>query len=193
MATNPKHRGGGSVTASPERPQRPATLEAHVDDWPVLWGECERWARRWRVPPSWSATDWLDELRSVGHSAAWFALGRFDPERGVTVRDFLRGRILAALLQHYRQEWVYAVRFKNEGEPYNEGTTSARMSETQRQQVRDLLEHLTDSDRALLEHLFWDQASEREIAARLGVSQQAVSKRKLRLFRALRLRFDENL
>ena len=43
------------------------------------------------------------------------------------------------------------------------------------------LSHLPDDDRELLEHLFWDGQTESEIASGLGITQQAVNKRKHKL------------
>jgi DNA-directed RNA polymerase specialized sigma24 family protein len=49
---------------------------------------------------------------------------------------------------------------------------------------------LPDSDRQLIERLFWQGFTETEIAGGLGISQQAVSKRKRRILTALRRILD---
>jgi RNA polymerase sigma factor (sigma-70 family) len=53
-------------------------------------------------------------------------------------------------------------------------------------EVRELAAHLDPDDRRLVTILFWEGQSESEAAESLGVSQQAVSKRKLRIILQLR-------
>ena len=40
---------------------------------------------------------------------------------------------------------------------------------------------LSEADRRLIEHLFWEGWTEAKVAGRLGISQQAVSKRKRKI------------
>ena len=49
-----------------------------------------------------------------------------------------------------------------------------------------LINDLPEPDRNLIECLFWEDRTEREIAGRLGITQQAVSKRKHRILDELR-------
>ena len=53
----------------------------HGLDWKRVWGGCLRRIRAWRLPPHWSPGDWADEVFAQGISAAWQALGDFDPAR----------------------------------------------------------------------------------------------------------------
>ncbi len=55
--------------------------------------------------------------------------------------------------------------------------------------LRRNLGRLVDDDRLLLVRLYWEGCSEAEIAELLGISQQAVSKRKLKILSVLRGRF----
>src|SRR5579871_2071177 len=72
-------------------------------------GCCLKRLNSWRIPPNWSASDWLKEIKAIGTAAAWQAEGEFDPSRGVPVAAFLYQRILARVFTRYRQEWAYAL------------------------------------------------------------------------------------
>jgi DNA-directed RNA polymerase specialized sigma subunit len=48
------------------------------------------------------------------------------------------------------------------------------------------LTRLPAADRRLLERLFWEECTETEIASGLGITQQAVSKRKRKILTELR-------
>ena len=52
------------------------------------------------------------------------------------------------------------------------------------------LSALGDDDRLLLQHLFWDGRTESEVASGLGISQQAVNKRKRKILSELRRSFE---
>ena len=51
------------------------------------------------------------------------------------------------------------------------------------------MSRLVNDDRRLLERLFWEGSTEVEVAGSMGISQQAVSKRKLKILAELRRRF----
>ena len=51
------------------------------------------------------------------------------------------------------------------------------------------MSRLVDDDRRLLERLYWEGSTEVEVAGSMGISQQAVSKRKLKILAELRRRF----
>jgi DNA-directed RNA polymerase specialized sigma subunit len=55
------------------------------------------------------------------------------------------------------------------------------------------MSRLVDDDRRLLERLFWEGSTEAEVAGMMGISQQAVSKRKLKILSELRRRFGGRL
>ena len=52
--------------------------------------------------------------------------------------------------------------------------------------LREALQTLTEEERRLVEYVYYDGLTERETAAILGVSHQAVSKQKLRIIAKLR-------
>ena len=155
--------------------------------WGTIWSQCSRRFRVWRAPPRWSDREWRDEARAQGLASACQALRDFDPSRGVPLELFVRRRVLAGVLTLYRREWSHAKHYRvadDRFEPIpNEPPSSAAIAfET----LREPLAELTDRDRSLIEHLFWDGRTESEIAATLGISQQAVSKRKRAVLAALR-------
>ncbi len=64
--------------------------------------------------------------------------------------------------------------------------------EQEEEQLKQSLTSLPEADRHLLEHLFWEGRTETEIADGLGISQQAVSKRKRKILTALRRSFKHS-
>jgi RNA polymerase sigma factor (sigma-70 family) len=149
-----------------------------------------RSACRWRVPPRWSVGDWREELRAEGALAAWEAARDFDPGRGVRFKPFVERRVLAHLLHRYRKEWAYAHHLAREstdsGAPGQ--AAAGRPPELEAIEVRELAACLDPDDRLLVTILFWEGKSESQAAESLGVSQQAVSKRKVRILLELRRR-----
>jgi len=147
-----------------------------------------RRACRWRVPPRWSVGDWHEELRAEGALAAWEAARDFDPGWGVPFKPFVERRVLSRLLHRYRKEWAYAHHLARESkDPEGLGQAgSSRPPDLDAVEVRELAACLVPDDRGLLTSLFWEGQSEAEAAESLGVSQQAVSKRKLRIILELR-------
>jgi RNA polymerase sigma factor (sigma-70 family) len=140
------------------------------------------------VPPRWSVGDWHEELRAEGALAAWEAARNFDPGRGVPFKPFVERRVLSRLLHRYRKEWAYAHHLAREStNPEALGQAGANRSpELEAVEVRELAARLDPNDRRLVTVLFWEGQSESEAAESLGVSQQAVSKRKLRIILELR-------
>jgi RNA polymerase sigma factor (sigma-70 family) len=147
-----------------------------------------RRACRWRVPPRWSVGDWREELRAEGALAAWEAGRDFDTGRGGPFKPFVERRVLSHLLHHYRREWAYAHHLaRNPADSEAPGQAGAnRPPELEAVDVRELAARLDPDDRRLVTILFWEGQSESEAARSLGVSQQAVSKRKLRIILELR-------
>jgi len=155
---------------------------------PVLESVFKR-IRGWRVPPRWSARDWSEEVKALSIAAAWHALGDFDPTYGVPLAVFLRERILASALTRYRQEWRYSVRCGEEFQ--NEGMSRSPFRHLPaRESFVDAVARLAATDRWLIEQIFWHGKSEAEVSKHLGISQQAVSKRKKSALRALRRNFE---
>ena len=161
---------------------------SNISSWNEIWAECRQHIRAWRVPPRWSAGDWMEELQAQGAAAAWQALGDYDATRGVPLWAHVRQRVLASVLTRSRQEWSYALRSASEisadgsrgaieeGEYPNAMTFEA---------LHQGLAKLAEQDRWLIERLFWDGQTEAEVAEKMGISQAAVSKRKCAILRKL--------
>jgi RNA polymerase sigma factor (sigma-70 family) len=143
--------------------------------------------RRWKCPPNWSPSDWMQEMHAVCAAAAVEAQRAYEPSRGVPLHCFLRSRTLAAALTRYRQEWSFAVRCidcDSGPEALPEcSSTDPRPSET----ILCALSQLPDSDQKLIRRLYWEGTTEREIARECGVTQQAISKRKTAALHTLRI------
>ena len=160
-------------------------------DWPRLWEACRRRTRSWPIPPRWTASDWREELDAESLAAACRAFCSYDPSRGTAIGSFVYHQILGAALTRYRQEWNYALRCSPS--PLSQDII---LQVDQQVIIAEESEHLArsmsrlvDADRRLLERLYWDGCSEAEVAGTLGISQQAVSKRKRRILLELRRRF----
>jgi RNA polymerase sigma factor (sigma-70 family) len=190
------------VTGAPVRSRRRASgalsdsmngwLQHRMKDWPRVWSACTARTHGWRVPPRWSLSDWFEEIDAESIAAACHAIRIFDPHRGPTLSTFVYHQILASALSRYRQEWTYALRYgiASMEEPGVAGGGEERFSvEQEEEQLKRSLISLPDADRHLIEHLFWEGRTETEIADGLGISQQAVSKRKRKILSALRREF----
>ncbi len=169
-------------------------LQHRLPNWPKIWEICTRRTHSWRVPPRWALRDWWEEIDAESVAAACHALRIFDPHRGPDLGTFVYHQILASALGRYRQEWTYAVRYGlSAGEPPDISVTEDRFAiEQDEQQLKQTLTDLPEADRSLIEHLFWDGRTETEVATGLGISQQAVSKRKHRILMELRESFDDD-
>src|SRR5215831_15956553 len=133
----------------------------------------------WRTPPHWSRHDWLEEMRAQGKSATWQALCDYDSARNVPLPAFIHGRVLASVLTRYRQEWSYALRFVWPAEEERSSITEATSYPgVLHELLPHALAHLSEPERRLIQQLFCDGNTEAEIAQCLGISHQAVSKRK---------------
>jgi hypothetical protein len=149
---------------------------------------CLRRIRRWRVPPRWSGRDWLEEIGAEATAAALQAWKDFDPDRGVPRAAFLRQRVLGAALARYRREWSLAIRqvsLEVVGEYGSPGADGLPSREEVARLVLEALGRLPRTEAWIIEGLFWGGKTEAGLAATLGVTQQAVSKRKRAIFRTL--------
>jgi DNA-directed RNA polymerase specialized sigma24 family protein len=151
-----------------------------LPEWPILWAGCWRRIRVWRRPPHWSAGDWLEEMHAEAVAAAWQAGCDYDPSRGVPLSAFVHVRVLSSALKRCRQEWSYAKHCPPEGnaEAHERGTEAWPSIAQAHEALQASVARLGEPDRWLVKHLFWDESTETEVASLLGVSQQAVSKRK---------------
>jgi len=161
------------------------TLRSTVSD------SCLRRITTWRTPPNWSRREWVEEMRSVVDSAAIQAESLYNSSYGCTVTEFLYGRILAAALTRHRQEWAFGCRCAPLAETQNL-TASVNLPDGFRfaspPAVEEAIADLPAESRTLVRLLFWDKETEADIASMLGVSQQAVSKRKRTILRRLNQR-----
>jgi RNA polymerase sigma factor (sigma-70 family) len=151
--------------------------------------ECLCEVSRWKTPPNWSEKDWRDEMRAVALLAGWAAICSHDPHRRIPVSQFVKGRIKAALLQRYREEWRFASRCCPCNQPSGEDVSEAdeitveEMADVSteamfwwRVEVRDLISRLEPKEHYLLERLFIDGLTEQEVANELGISQATVNR-----------------
>ena len=144
----------------------------------------------WQTPPNWSRRDWLEEMRAQGASATWQALCDYDAARNVPLTAFIYGRALTSALARYRQEWSYAIRCVW---PADEERASTAEAASYHSVLHELLPHalahLSEPERRLIQQVFCDGNTEAEIAQCLGISHQAVSKRKQAALRHMRAQF----
>jgi hypothetical protein len=149
---------------------------------------CLRRICSWRVPPNWSVHDWFREMRTDSDAAMWQAKSDYDPGRGVPLEAFERLRVIASAWTRYRQEWSYALHCPTECDLDEEerAIDAAEAWGPVVDPVREALAQVSETDRWLLEQLFWAERSEAAVAQELGVSQQAVSKRRAAVLRKLR-------
>ena len=157
-------------------------------DWPPTFESCLRRIARWRTPPNWSRSEWGREVRAQAACAVCVATRDYDASRGVPFDAFAHHRILTGVLTRYRQEWAFAGHCApaviSDSAAQRQVDSPARQA--QREVVNFIRTTLPRSDRALLLALFWGDRSEATIGRELGLTQQAISKRKQVLLRELR-------
>jgi DNA-directed RNA polymerase specialized sigma subunit len=143
---------------------------------------------RWRVPPNWSVSDWREEIRAEAACAACHAAQDYNASLGVPFGAYARQRVLARTLTRYRQEWAYALRMAQELKPeVSDEKMSASIAPALLDQwPRCTLDRLSKSDLWLVGQLFLRERSESDIAKEMGVSQQAISKRKRTIIRRIK-------
>jgi DNA-directed RNA polymerase specialized sigma24 family protein len=154
----------------------------------ALLAGCVRRIGTWRAPPSWSRSDWLKQVRSVDASAAWEAAARYDSSRGVPLGAFLRVSLTVAARTLHRQEWTYALRFGSQADrPLRDGPgDGSPFSIETHGSLGEALAKPSPGDRWVSTQLFWNGATEAEVAHHMGVAQPAVSKRKAHIMESLR-------
>jgi RNA polymerase sigma factor (sigma-70 family) len=156
-----------------------------------------RQARAWRVPPRWSACDWFDELQAEGAAAAIQAECVYDSGRGVPLGAYIRLCVRHRLLERYHKEWSHALRWVYVPELPEYSIEDVPCSPSESDDLQGALARLPDdlqgalaclieSDRGLIDRLYWRGETESEVGSSLGISQQAVSKRKRSVLRKLR-------
>lgn len=145
--------------------------------------------RRWKIPRGWSRRDWQEEMNAEMVFSAIEAARKFDGSRGVPWEAFLYQRVFRSALARYRREWSHAIRRSSDTSlgPGLEAVGEEGPSQEPIVTVLfDLLGQLPRSDRSLIESIYWEGKSEASLGRCLGISQQAVSRRKLLILRSLR-------
>lgn len=180
--------GGMPVVSGELSPSPGRGLQQSLPAWPVIWAACVRRTHAWRTPPRWSPRDWWEEIDAEGVAAAFQAIRVFDPSRGPSLNSFVYHQILSTALARYRREWNYALRCKPSSADLETLSSSVDQAATDHEEERltRSIRGLSEADRQMVERLFWERWTEEEVAGSLGVSQQAVSRRKRKILLALR-------
>jgi RNA polymerase sigma factor (sigma-70 family) len=172
----------------------------HREGCGVLLNGCFKRIFGWRVPPNWSEVDWREEIRAHVLAAVCEAICDFDSSRRVPLAAFVYQRAIARVYTRFRQEWAYGLRcisvpdgFVADGGhlllpgqsrvQYVESTVEPNSAY---QALREALGSLSEPDHQLIMQLFWKGKTEAFVAEALGISRQAVSKRKRAVIQKLR-------
>ena len=164
-----------------------ADSAASCVDCQAVLAQCLRRVSRWHVPPNWSRPQWMEEAQAQAQAEAVAALAHGDVEAEVDVKwPQLASRILNSVLKRYRQEWSFAGRcgqLMSFDPPARNGPDS-ELGPT-RCPVEEAVAQLPAPDQALLAALYWQRRTESQVAKTLGVSQQAINKRKRQILKRL--------
>jgi DNA-directed RNA polymerase specialized sigma24 family protein len=169
---------------------------------------CFRRVCSWRIPTHWSRSDWCEEIVATGTASVCQAELEYDPKYGIPYNVFVYHRVLARCLTRYRQEWTYARHcyagdpsdiLRDEGDEdsfmrhlalfWNENGLFSSQSAFAFEDLYSALMSLPESDRKLIQRLFWAEETQAQVASELEVTQQAINKRK----RAVIVRLQEIL
>jgi DNA-directed RNA polymerase specialized sigma24 family protein len=169
------------------RKEKPEGSAAGPSSLPVIDSALRR-IFKWRVPLNWSISEWRNEMRAEAACAVWQAVCDYDPSLGVPFDAFAYQRVLTKTLTRYRQEWTYALRLAQEDKPEEVDTRmlNSAVSTLPADWPRSALATLTKSDCWLVEQLFLRGRTEATIATEVGITQQAVNKRKSMILLRLR-------
>jgi DNA-directed RNA polymerase specialized sigma subunit len=127
-------------------------------------------------------------MRASAAAAALQAVCDYDSSLGVPLAAFVRQRVVSRTLTEYRREWRYCLRFTSEPNE-NEHRIVKRLFVYPPDlliSLRHALSRLRESDRWIIEQLFWEGSTEAAVAQKSGVSQQAISRRKRLILHDLR-------
>jgi RNA polymerase sigma factor (sigma-70 family) len=163
-------------------------LFSKIPEWPCVWAATTSRIYGWRIPPRWSLQDWREEVDAEALAAAYQAVSIFDPSRGSCLSKFIYHRILSQSLARYRREWTFALRVRLAAD-WDDPPEKVRSAPTDLETTERLLARvsgLATADRRLLEWLYWDGKSEESIASGLGITKQAINKRKWKILLKLR-------
>lgn len=162
-------------------------------EWVIILS-CLKRIRTWRVPLHWSDRDWFEEVGAEATVAALQAKRDFDPGRGVPWGVYLRRRVTNSALARYRREWSYAIR-RVSGAALDDCPTARGdglpSAESIAGLLQEALKRLPGRDAWIITELFWEAKSEANLSEYLGISQQAVNKRKRSIFKTLHRLIDD--
>ncbi len=149
---------------------------------------CLTRARRWKAPPNWSRHQWLEEVAAQAELAAAVEFPMAGKPSAVPVNaNTFESRILNDVLKRYRQEcsfcWHCGRRLT--GEPAEEAENLDDAVGPMVLRLAGAVAQLAEPNRRLIKLLYWQHRTESEVAADFGVSQQAINKRKRRIFAQL--------
>lgn len=156
----------------------------------LVLAQCMRRVRRWRVPPHWSASEWYEEALSEATAAVHEAICRFDPDRGIELKWYVRRRILLRVLGRYRKEWAFGLRWLSSDDATADRGMAPIAPRVDERELRTAMNSLTGAERQLMKALFWERRTESDLARKMGISQQMVSRRKLLILLKLRRALD---
>jgi DNA-directed RNA polymerase specialized sigma subunit len=131
-------------------------------------------------------------MRAEAACAAWQAVCDYDRSLSVPFIAFARQRVLTSTLTRYRQEWAYALRSAQEDDPES---SDRRLLNSTTSEVFDdcpvpALTRLSKPDLWLVEQLFLRDRTEADVAAQIGITQPAISKRRRAIVMQLRQYID---
>jgi hypothetical protein len=155
-------------------------------DYQAVIARCLGRVRRWQVPPNWSKPQWMEEAQAQAQAEVAAAMAHGGAVEISAFWPQLTSRILNSVLKRYRQEWSFAGHCGYSmgfDPPIPEGKASECAPAGC--PLEEALAQLPEADRALLESLYWHQRTESQVAVDWGISQQAISKRKRRIFKRL--------
>ena len=159
--------------------------------------------RSWHVPPNWSRGDWFEEVTAVGTAAAWQAICEFDSERGVPLAGFGYCRMMTRCFARYRKEWRYALHLVDSDSCEKQTTTfkhpglaassAAKADGTycSHDHLRGAVRALPSKQCRLIEQLFWQERTETEVAAAMGINQSTINRRKHDILKGLRMKLRD--
>jgi hypothetical protein len=124
--------------------------------------------------------------------AAWEAVCDYDPSFNVPFSAFAHQRVLTSTLTRCRREWAYALRLVPEHDPES---SDSRLLDSAASAAFDawpghVLARLSKSDLWLVGQLFLRDRTEADIATQIGITQQAINKRKRAIVMQLRRYID---
>jgi len=158
---------------------------------------------RWQTPANWSRADWADEERAVVNLAVCQTVRDHSQVADNSLEQTVYFHALGRALTRYRQESLYSGRFlplmpteDTADEEENVPTIAPRWCPVDEsvctpEWLTAAIEGLPKPDSQLIEKLFWQERTQADIARELNISQRAVSQRRQRVLKNLRVAFKK--